>query len=53
MRQAVVVIRWEGPDKKVREMIDEAVDELFMAITFLPTVVAGDTSIEFTSRIKP
>lgn len=52
MRRAVIVINWEGPDKKVRELIDDAVDNLFMEITFLPTVVAGNTAIEFTSRVK-
>jgi hypothetical protein len=52
VRRAVITINWEGPDKKVRELIDNAVDDLFMEITFLPAVVAGDTAIEFTSRVK-
>lgn len=52
MRRAVITINWEGPDKKVRGMIDDAIDNLFMEISFLPAVVAGDTAIEFTSRVK-
>lgn len=52
-RRAVVTIVWVGPDKKVREMIEEAVDNLFMEITFIPTVTAGTTGIEYTARVKP
>ncbi len=53
MRRAVITINWEGPDKKVRELIDDAVDNLFLEITFIPAVTAGDTAIEFTSKVKP
>ena len=52
-RRAVITIDWCGPDKKVREMIEEAVDNLFMEITFIPTVTAGTTGIEYTARVKP
>jgi hypothetical protein len=53
MRRAVITIHWEGPDKKVRALIDDALDNLFMEITFLPTVTGGYTTIEFTPRVKP
>ena len=52
MRRAVITTRWEGPDKLVREMIDDALDKLFFDLTMTGKVQAADTQIEFTSRVK-
>lgn len=52
MRRAVITIRWEGPDKFVREMIDDALDKLFFDLSMTGKVQAADTQIEFTPRVK-
>ena len=44
----LITIRWEGPDKFVREMIDDALDKLFFDLTMTGKVQAADTQIEFT-----
>lgn len=53
MRQAVIVIRWEGSDKKVRGLIEDAVDGLFQQDGFNAAVTFADSSVEFTARLKP
>ncbi len=52
MRQAVIVIRWEGPDKKVRELIGDAVDDLFQRDEFMEAVSFADSDVTFTPRLK-
>ena len=52
MRRAVVMIQWEGADKPIRELIEEYVDRLFMAMTETEKVLYGDTQVTFTARVK-
>lgn len=52
MRRAVIVINWEGPDKKVRGLIEDAVDQLFMSDEFCTTVLGASSEVEFTPKVK-
>lgn len=52
MRRAVITIRWEGPDKAIREMIEESLDGLFFEMTMTGKVLAADSSVEFTAKVK-
>jgi hypothetical protein len=52
MRRAVITIRWEGPDKAVRDLIEDALDKLFFEMTMSGKILAADSSVEFTARVK-
>ena len=53
MRRADIVIRWEGPDKAVREYIENCLDDLFMEMTMrVKGVTFADADATFTARIR-
>ena len=52
MRRAVIIINWEGPDKKVRGLIEDAIDRLFMSDEFCTTVLGASSDLKFTPRVK-
>lgn len=53
MRKAEIEIRWEGPDKPIRAMIEDGLDRLFEELTEHPKMLWADSSTTFTSRVKP
>lgn len=55
MRRAVITIEWEGPDKPIREYIDDRLDGLFYDLTmdFGDKLGFATSSVEYTSKVKP
>lgn len=51
-RRAVITIDWVGPDKRVRALIEDAVDGLFMNDDFMTAVGFASSDLEFTPRVK-
>lgn len=53
MRRAVITVEWDGPDKPVREYIEDAVDRMFEAMTYdVPKLEWATTNVEFTAKVK-
>lgn len=52
MRSATYVLQWEGPDKKVREFIEERLDGLFYELTMTGLCTWADGELTFVSRVK-
>lgn len=50
MRSATIVIRWEGPDKKVREFIEDRIDGLFYDLSMENIVTFADSDVTFRSK---
>lgn len=55
MRRAVITIEWDGPDKAVREWLDDKLDGVFedMTYAFENRITYATSGIEFTSKVKP
>lgn len=54
MRRAIVVIRWDGPDRPIRDVIETALDDLFEErLTANPKIVWADCSVEWQPKAKP
>jgi hypothetical protein len=54
MRRAVITIEWVGPDKPMREFIDDRLDEMFESMTwkFGEKLGFATSSIEYQSKAK-
>ena len=54
MRRAVITIEWEGPDKAVREFIENRLDGLFEDMTVdIPALSWASSNVQWTSKVKP
>ncbi len=54
MRRATITLRWEGPDKAVREFIEEKIDEMFYELTMVmgDKLIYADSDAKFESRVR-
>lgn len=52
VREAKITIRWDGPDKKVRELIEDKLDALFFDLSDVKGVTFADSSAEFKAKAK-
>lgn len=51
-RRAVITIDWFGPDKKVRGLIEDAIDQLFMKDEFMEAIHTAWSDVTFIPRVK-
>jgi hypothetical protein len=54
MRRATIVVRWDGPDKAVRDFIEDKIDALFydLSMAMGEKITFADAAVQFESRIK-
>lgn len=52
MRKYEIEIVWDGPGKKVVDLIDDAITELFMSDAFAAAAGYAHSAVKYTPRVK-
>lgn len=53
MRSATITLWWEGPDKPIRQVIEDLWDQTFETLTEQPKLLYAHSDIKFVSRVEP